>query len=399
MLKCRRVLVCAPRMPEFDREGGSRRVFHLIQFLLGAGYLVTFVADNAQGSEIYMRTLQQMGVEVYAGPVTPFAGAEYLADLGELVTVKRFDLAIIAFWTLAANYIPILRALSPDTKIVIDSIDLHFLRESRSAFLAAGTRGSALTQEYGSEMARELNTYAAADAVLTVSNKEAELIDDLLARPGHSLTVPQADTIASSPITLSDRRGMVFVGNFRHPPNTQSVEYLCQEILPLVPGDLRRVHTLSVVGTEPNERVRSAVMATEGAVLVGWVPSVVPYLHHARISLVPLLTGAGTKTKLIQALAAGTPSVSTPLGIEGLEVETDQEVLVASTAADFASCITRLLEHDALWERVASNGMCWAERNHGIAVVRDRFLSVVDSVLSGTAETAARPWALDRSLP
>src|SRR5262245_55522339 len=139
------------------------------------------------------------------------------------------------------------RALSPNTRIVVDSVDVHFLRQSRRVFGTAGS--AALDQNYAHEMMRELNAYAAADAVLTVSEKEAELINDFISRP-IAYAVPDAEDFDASPVSFSDRRGMLFVGNFRHPPNVQGVQYLCQDILPIVPLEILEKHPVYIVGND-----------------------------------------------------------------------------------------------------------------------------------------------------
>ena len=113
---------------------------------------------------------------------------------------------------------------------------------------------------------------------------------------------------------------MLFVGNFRHLPNLDAVEFLCGEILPLLPRAARGA-PLSIVGNGLDGKVEAAVGGARSVRLVGWVPSLTPYLHAARAAVVPLRYGAGTKRKVIQALLARTPAVSTPVGAEGIDVE------------------------------------------------------------------------------
>ena len=120
----RNVLVSQTRMPEFDRDRGSGRVDQLIRFLLDAGWNVTFLADEDQPDARHARRLRQMGVATFAG----------YQHAPEVIEHGRFDLAVIAFWKQASTLIPLLREQSPRTKVVIDSIDLHFLREARRSF-------------------------------------------------------------------------------------------------------------------------------------------------------------------------------------------------------------------------------------------------------------------------
>ena len=85
----RHALVCAPLMPEFDRESGSRRIYDFVEFLRQSGWTVSFVARQAEGAQRYIRLLQQRGVAVYVG---------FDSRLEQLVGAARIDLAILEFW-------------------------------------------------------------------------------------------------------------------------------------------------------------------------------------------------------------------------------------------------------------------------------------------------------------
>jgi len=98
------------------------------------------------------------------------------------------------------------------------------------------------------------------------------------------------------------------------------------------------------------------------------------------VSLLPLLYGAGTKRKLIQAAMAGTPSVSTSIGTEGLGLRHETEVLVADDPAAFARAIERLVTDEPLWNRLASAGRERVMAVHGRESVRRRFREVLGAV-------------------
>src|SRR4051794_31290216 len=104
----RSALVCAPLPPEFDRESGSRRIFDCVELLLAAGYHVTFAAREAPTGERYIKLLQQRGVAVYTG---------FDLRLERLVEVSRPDLAVLAFWHVGEALLPLLRKVSPATRV------------------------------------------------------------------------------------------------------------------------------------------------------------------------------------------------------------------------------------------------------------------------------------------
>lgn len=367
-----RALVCAPLPPEYDRESGSRRIYHTITFLRDAGWRVAFVCENAPPDSHHLRHLQQRGVPAYVG---------FGERTQELIEAASFDLAIFAFWQLADRYADLVRRFSPGTRIVVDSVDLHWLRKARQAFGDGGHAVGTLDDDFAQELVGEITTYTKADAVLTVSTREAELIHEITGTADLAWAVPDWDDTPPSLVPFEARRGIVFVGNFRHTPNLDAVQYLCEEILPRLPRKLRAAHPLRIVGNGLDSKVEAAVAGCGAVSLVGWVPEITPYLHVARAAVVPLRYGAGTKRKLIQSLLARTPAVTTPIGAEGLHLVSGRHVMVANDAASFARDLERVLTDAELWEELASRGRRQMLRLHGRAPVHARMHEIFAGVL------------------
>lgn len=361
-------LVVHTRMPAFDRDSGSQDIDNTVRFLLRAGWQVTYLAREEQGvaEERHAQRLRQLGVATHAG----FGGAE------RILRSNDFDLALIAFWELAAELLPLVRDHAPGCRVVINSIDIHFLRNARRSF----RQGAMLGGEFGTETVKELNAYDSADAVIAVSDKEREFLADFLG-PERVHALPLAEDVAHSPYPLSQRRGMYFVGNFRHLPNREAVEYLCAEVLPLLDPELLERHPLTVLGNWLDQVTLDIDPAHPGIQLVGWVPSVRPYIEHSRVGVVPLLYGAGVKRKVIQSMMAGTPVVTTPVGAEGLDLVQGVHALIGADTADLAAGITRLLTDDALWHRLAVAGATHVDARHGLEVVEQRFSTIVEEVM------------------
>jgi GT2 family glycosyltransferase/glycosyltransferase involved in cell wall biosynthesis len=363
----RRALIVAPTAAEFDRESGSRRVFELMVLLRQRGWEVSFIAHHGNGESRHARALTQLGIEAWAGPQTADRGPTTLEDPRVLLSECHYDLAILHFWHIAELYLPMLREHAPETPVVVDSIDLHFLRNSRRRFV----NGNVLSSEDGVEAIRELNVYAEADRVLAVSRKEATLIDDFLARPGHTLALPLIEYLHPPPKVLKERRGLLFIGNFRHHPNLEGLRWLCREVFPRLGPSFLAEHPLTVVGNDlTSQMVREFEREVRGVQWVGWVPEIEPYLLRAQVAVVPLLTGAGTKRKLIQSLMLGTPSVTTSIGAEGLDLVPERHVLVADNASDFAVAIVRLVSDATLWSHLAAEGAAYTRAKHGPEAAR-----------------------------
>ncbi len=414
-MSSKRVLVCASCLPEADQDSGSRRLFDLMTALCEGGWSVS-IASPQRDVEHCARPLQQRGIATYTGP---------LSEMEPLLSAGRFDLVLASFWHHAEPLLPLIRRLSPWTRILVDSVALHFRHEARDVFRTAAEEGQRgreanpspnpspkrrgesggwfgpplrageglgegiasqpqsgmLGQDSGTALARELNVYAAADGVLTVSRKEAELINDLTGDPHLARVVPDCENLTPSSVPFSRRQGILFVGNFEHRPDS-AVRYLCEEIVPRIPRACLDEHPVQVVGNQLDETVRTLGEGLPGVRLVGRVPSLVPYLHRARVSVLPLRDGAGTKRNLLQSLAAGTPAVSTRVGIEGLDLRAEEHVLVADDAGDFARGITRLLQDEALWQRLARQGREQVLQSHGPEACRKQFLLALADVFS-----------------
>jgi hypothetical protein len=360
------VLVCERRLAEFDRRRGDLRLADHIGALLGAGWQVSFLAFRRDADLRYARTLRQMGVAVTVGR----------EHIEEVVVDLQPDLALPYMWFAGEQMLPWLRGRSPRTKVVVDTGDLHLLRTARTCFRRGG-EGVTSSSGFGADAVRELNAYAAADAVLAVSERERALVDELTGRPGLASLVPLVEATRRSARPLQERRGIVFVGNFLHAPNREAIGHLLTEVLPrLEPGCLGG-HPVLVLGYGLTPEIRDLAAGRRDVRMIGWVPDLTPYLHRARAVVVPLLTGAGVKGKLLQALAAGTPVVSTSVGIEGTGAVGGEHLLVADDPAAFASALTRLLADDALWGRLADAGH---------QLVRPYRPEVVDRILLDTLE-------------
>jgi glycosyltransferase involved in cell wall biosynthesis len=333
--------------------------------------------------ERYVRELELRGVETHA----PLESLDSIRDVSEL------DLAILAYWYVAERFLPELRQVAPATRVVVDSVDLHFLREMRAKLRSdAGAAPGQLEMRQAHSLMKEINNYAAADAVLTVSDREAALINDLVRRPDLALRLPDTEELPRSREPLRERRGILFLANFLHTPNCDAAAYLCEEIVPRLDPSLLAEHEISIVGTAADEHVRDLVEDLPHVKTVGWVPSVTPYLQAARLSVVPLRYGAGTKRKVIQALMVGTPTVTTSVGAEGLGVRDGRELLIGDDPHAFAAGIEQLVRRPLLWRRLARRGRKHVLRLHGRATVEAAFDRMLETVLARRAQPAvARP--------
>jgi glycosyltransferase involved in cell wall biosynthesis len=146
---------------------------------------------------------------------------------------------------------------------------------------------------------------------------------------------------------------IVFIGVMDSPANIDGVDFLMQEIWPIVARARPDARAL-IVGRNP-PRSLIATVREKGLpwTVTGTVDDIRPYVAQGHVSVIPLRVGSGTRIKAFEAMAMGLPVVATRVGIEGLSVEPDQHFLAADGGAEFAAAILRLLDDANLRERLA----------------------------------------------
>ncbi len=371
------MLIVDPFLPLHDRASGSLRLFRIIMILRALKWDVTYIARDGRGQESYQRQLESLGVKVYA------TDPEKLAQFGQACTAPMIDLARIlaehpcqvawlSFYDIAEQYLPDIRRISPGTMVVVDTVDVHFLRETRQAELAgdaAALARAAQTRE------RELRIYAQADRVVTVTDADAAVLRKAgLAVP--TTVIPNIHPPVGKTPGWETRKGLVFVGNFNHTPNVDAALWLCQEIMPRVQALIPGTH-LTIVGPNPPAAVQA--LASADVAVLGWVPDTAPHLDAARVSVAPLRVGAGMKGKVGEALSRGIPVVTTLIGAEGMGLEDGRHVLVADDADAFARAIARLHDDRAAWEAMAQAGRAFVDARYSVEAVGRMFLDLLQA--------------------
>lgn len=133
---------------------------------------------------------------------------------------------------------------------------------------------------------------------------------------------------------------LLFTGDMSFQPNIDAALFLANEVFPEIRRELPDVE-LRFVGRNPDPRIQALVRT--GIVVAGAVPDMLPHLHEATVYVAPHFTGAGTRTKLLEAMAAGLPIVTTTVGIEGIDVQPGRDALIADSAKDMIESLLTLL--------------------------------------------------------
>jgi GT2 family glycosyltransferase/glycosyltransferase involved in cell wall biosynthesis len=338
-----RILVVDACMLTPDQDAGSMRMEQILGILVDLNCKVTFVADNLEYRQPYVTALQQLGVEVQFAP--------YVRSIPQFLGTRggEFDVVMLSRHYIAVKYIDTLRSFAPRALIVFDTVDLHFLREERLADLHASpiARNAAIAKRD-----EELILIRKADLTLVVSTFEQELLGKL-APDSRVMVLSTIHEPVAGGKSFAEREGLVFIGGFRHPPNTDAVLWYGVEVMPRIRERLPGVKTY-IIGSDPPPTIRA--LAAQDFVIAGFVPDVTPYFTGCRISVSPLRYGAGVKGKVNLAMSHGLPVVATTPSIEGMHLTPEVDVLVADDPEAFADAVARAYCDKMIWSRLAEAG-------------------------------------------
>jgi polysaccharide biosynthesis protein PslH len=185
-----------------------------------------------------------------------------------------------------------------------------------------------------------------------------------LAENARVVTIPNGVDIDffSSPLQedrhlkiCSEANSMAFVGTLDYGPCDQGVKFFCRDIFPKIKREVPDA-TFLAIGRNPSKELAKIAEMTAGVTLTGWLPDVRPYVRAAKLFVVPLLSGSGTRLKILDAMAMNTAVVSTRIGAEGLETENHRNILIADDADQFAEMTIELLKNENKRKSIADEG-------------------------------------------
>ncbi len=365
----RRVLVVDACMLTPDHDAGSMRMFEMLGLMAELGCKVTFVADNREYREPYVSQIQALGVEVLFHPfLVPVP--EYLEN-----EAAKFDVVMLSRATVACKYVDLVKCCAPRTKLIFDTVDLHFVREERQAALVATTGDSSLLRAAAQRMrTQELGAMSHADLTLVVSPTEKKLLTELVPSVRVDILATIHENMPGSK-PFSERDGILFIGGFRHPPNLDAITWYVENVLPIIRKKAPQLIT-TIIGSNAPPSLQK--FAANDFVIAGFVEDVTDHYHHAKLSISPLRYGAGVKGKVNLSMQYGVPVVATPVSTEGMYLEDGVNVLVADSAEAFADAVIRLHTDEELWNRLRQGGLENIERYFS----RERAREVLAEVLS-----------------
>jgi glycosyltransferase involved in cell wall biosynthesis len=219
------------------------------------------------------------------------------------------------------------------------------------------------------------------DKVVAVSREDCGVLERTYGLRDVEEVPTGVDTDFFRPGTIHarNRNEIVFTGSMDWLPNEDAVAWFAEAILPRIRAEVPDAR-FTIVGRTPSQPVLDLARTHTDITVTGSVPDVRPYMERAAAFVIPLRVAGGTRLKVYEAMGMEIPIVSTTIGIEGLPVRHDAELLVADEPEAFAAAVVRLLREPALGDRLATNAATRVRAEFGWREVASRFASICGSL-------------------
>lgn len=370
-----RILILTPQIPYPARQGASLRNLHIIRGL-AERHEVSLLSfrEPEQGVERELAALCAGGVEVVdvlvrttADRLRDLLGSFY-PDMGHRLYSPEFAHKLTAWLRRVsfdvvqvegielARYMSLVRYELPGAKVVFDNHNAETELQRRTFLTDLRQPKRWVPALYSAVQVLKLRRFerwacATADAVTVVSAADADLLAGLV-RGLRAHIIPNSLDVLAYRERLAGLDGvarpydLLFMGKMDYRPNVDGMVWFVEAIWPHIVA-ARPETTVAIVGQKPHERLRAAVAGQPRITLTGFVDSVLPYLAGARLFVMPLRLGSGTRLKFIEACAAGKPIVTTPVGAEGFAIAHGREAFVAAEPVAFAEGVLGVLGDEA----------------------------------------------------
>jgi polysaccharide biosynthesis protein PslH len=389
-----RILYLSPWFP-YPLDTGSRiRVYHMLR-VMAQQHHITLLTLDPQGwapaqvdpvkslcehveivpADPFKRSKAQQATRFSSfGPIVAAPFAEMTERVRQLHQRRSFDVVIASSVIMAAYALEligvthVLEEVNSNTRWMYDRYQAQTTVVQRLRCWASW-RKSALY---------EARLFPQFDLVTMVSEQDAEIARELLHgnsrvevspngvdatefKPG--LAEPQPDTL-------------VFGGALTYEANFEAMQYFLKEIYPLIKQQRPHV-TLRITGSTGKANV-SALALDHSVTLTGFVDDVRPVVSSAWVSIAPILSGGGTRLKILESMALGTPVVSTTKGAEGIAATDWQQLLIADDAVTFAQRVIALLADKEQRDRLAANARQFVAAKYDWTKIGQQFLEWVE---------------------
>ena len=363
----KRIIFVDSDIPKPDQDAASVTHMWYLQIMHSLGFEITYIsAFSGDLIEKYCFPLYEMGIKVIGSGSPEELQFHIAKELGPQ------DVLFVSRAIIASHLFPVVRNRHPEVKIIFNTVDLDFLRKDR---LAHEKKSAELLEESRIAKTDEINLLSLADETLVVSSFEKILLNsENPSASVHHVRLPYV--VEGYDPVFSETDSLIFVGGFNHRPNVDSILHFLKNIWPIILESDDQI-ALRIVGSNVTAEILATAKVSKNVQVYGYVENIEPLIQKSRISIAPLIYGAGTKGKVIQALSLGIPVVASQIAAEGIGLESEKNVLISESPTDFAARVLEVYYDQKLWESLQKEGKSFVEREHSPILLLELFSKIL----------------------
>jgi glycosyltransferase involved in cell wall biosynthesis len=365
----KRILVIGLVWPEPSSSAAGTRIVQLTEVFLSEGYEV-FFASAASKSD-YSHDLTSMGIRECAIELNSSSFDALVQEINPAVVLfDRFMTEEQYGWRV--------EQVCPEALRILDTEDLHCLRQARKEALKNGVKPTAAVL-YTDLAKREIASILRCDLSLIISEVEMDILQQQY-RVDSTLIyyLPFLEESITSDVVkqwtgYESREGFTFIGNYLHEPNWHTLKRLKTEIWPALRKKLPTAG-LHIYGSYASQKVMQLANKAERFYVHGRASDAREALSKHRVLLAPIAFGAGVKGKFIDAMQVGTPAVTTTVGAESMAGEFSWNGLIEDGIDNFVDGAIKLHEDKVLWLEAQRNGINIINERYNSLKIKTLFL-------------------------
>lgn len=378
MNQTKKLLIIGSVWPEPNSSAAGGRMMQLISIFKTNGFEITF-SSPALDSD-FMVDLSEFGVEKKTIELNNSSFDDFIIDLNpNVVLFDRFIVEEQFGWRVSEN--------CPEAIRLLDTEDLHCLRSARQKAFKE-KRTFELKDLLSDEVAkREIASVLRCDLSFIISEFEMQVLKDtfkidssLLYYLPFLVDEMTVDDLLKLP-SFEERQHFVFIGNFLHEPNWNTVQYLKETIWPLLKKQFPEA-VLEVYGAYPSQKVLQLNQPKNGFFIMGRAADANEIVRNARIVLAPIRFGAGLKGKLLEAMQCGTPSMTTTIGSEAMHANLPWNGFITDDVQEFVQKAISLYQDKNLWQEAQKNGIAIVNECFQKSKYANKLIESVNSLLN-----------------
>lgn len=305
-----------------------------------------------------------------------FASVEFRNLVQQTLNARHFDVVQAEFFQMAQHVppdLPVLRVLT-EHEIIFANYRSAFERETRLWHKCAKWYDWMVQLNYEAGVCRSFHRIAC------MTDDDRAILGRFV-EPSRLRTVPigvDSTYFDPSQVAAEDSANRIlFVGNYRHPPNGDAVHFFVQEVFPLIRREIPNAE-FCVAGSNSELLNQQQLREADGIRVAGFVRDIRSCYGSAALFVAPILTGTGMRVKLLEALSMGMAVVATPLAAQGFRAAHGEAMLTAGTPETFAQQAVKALVNPGLRSTLGANARRMIQEQYDWNVIGRQFLDFVE---------------------